>query len=119
MLVIRILKFTAVSVVLSAVLLFILAVLSYTTAISDAALSIFVYASVVLSVFVGALLCARAAGERVLLNALAQSALYYALLLALTFILNGSVTPSTHFAAMSAGIFASGVLGAITGGKGK
>lgn len=117
MFMLRVCKCTAVSVILSAIFLFILAVLSYASPISEKTITVLVYVSVVLCVFVGALLAAHSAQSKALFNAIAVSILYYVIVFALTFVINKAISPNTHFITMSAGILAAGILGAVMGSK--
>ncbi len=110
-----ILKCAGVSAFLTALFIFVIALLSCFTGASETTLTIAVYASVIISVFAGAFACVKAAGGKALLHALFLTALYYALLAAATFAINGSLVPNSHFFTMTAGIFAAGILGAVLG----
>ena len=110
-----VLKCTGISVFLTVLLVFIISLLSYFTGVAETTLTIMVYASVVLSVFIGSFICVRNTESKALLHALILSAAYYALLVAVTLLINGTITPNSHFFTMTAGIFASGILGAVLG----
>ena len=111
----RIIKCTGISAFLTVLLVFIISLLSYFTALNNTTLTAVVYASVALSVFLGALICVKGAQGKALFHALILTLFYYALLAAATFAINGAIVPGTHFFTMTAGIFASGILGAVLG----
>ena len=110
-----VLKCTGISVFLTVLFVFIISLLSYFTGAAETTLTIMVYVSVVLSVFLGSLICIRNTDGKALFHALILSAAYYALLVAVTLLINGIITPNSHFFTMTAGIFASGILGAVLG----
>lgn len=113
--IISVLKCAGVTVFLTALLVFVISLLSYFTGISETTLTITVYVSVVLSVFIGSLIAAKVTGTKVLLHSLLVSVIFYALLAAITFLINGTLVLNPHFFTMTAGIFASGILGAVLG----
>ena len=113
--IISVLKCTGVSAFLTALFVFIISLLSYCTNMSETTLTIMVYASVVLSVFLGSLICVKSAGGKALLHALLLSIIYYAALVGVTLLINGAIAANSHFFTMTAGIFASGILGAVLG----
>ena len=110
-----ILKCTGVSAFLTVLFVFIISLLSYFTGAAETTLTIMVYVSVVLSVFLGALICVKNAEGKALLHALILSVIYYAVLVGVTLLINGMITTNSHFFTMTAGIFASGILGAVLG----
>ncbi len=110
-----ILKCTGISALLTVLLVFATALLSYFTNMSETSLTIAVYASVVVSVFLGSFICVKASGGKALIHALITTSLFYAALAAATFVINGAIVPNSHFFTMTAGIFASGILGAVLG----
>ena len=113
--IVSVLKCAGVSAFLTMLFVFIISLLSYFTNMSETTLTIMVYASVVLSVFLGALLCVKNTQSKALLHALLLSVIYYAALFGITLLINGAVTPNSHLFTMTAGIFASGILGAVLG----
>ena len=110
-----ILKCTGISAFMTILFVFIISLLSYFTGAAETTLTIMVYVSVVLSVFFGALICVKSADGKALLHALILSAVYYAALVAVTLLINGAITTNSHFFTMTAGIFESGILGAVLG----
>lgn len=110
-----VLKCTLLSVVLTLLLIFGISLLSYFSAISEPTLTIAVYISTVLSVFVGAFIAARLADSKPLIASLLVSFIYYIILFLITLILNKHINPNSHFITMTVGIFASGILGAVIG----
>ena len=113
--IVSVLKCTGVSAFLTALFVFIISLLSYCTNMSETTLTIMVYVSVVLSVFLGALICVKSAEGKALLRALLLSVIYYAVLVGVTLLINRAIMPNSHFYTMTAGIFASGILGAVLG----
>ena len=113
--IISILKCAGASAFLTALFVFIISLLSYCTNMSETTRTIMVYASVVLSVFLGSFICVRNAAGKALLHALILSVIYYAALVGVTLLINGAIAPNSHFFTMTAGIFASGILGAVLG----
>ena len=113
--IISVLKCAGVSAFLTALFVFIISLLSYCTNMSETTLTIMVYASVVLSVFLGSFICVRSAEGKALFHALILSVIYYAVLVGITLLINGAIATNSHFFTMTAGIFASGILGAVLG----
>ena len=112
---ISVLKCTGLAVFMTLLFVFVISLLSYFTGINESTLTVMVYVSVVLSVFISALACVRSAGGKSLVHALLVSLVFYAVLVAVTFAINGAIVPGNHFFTMTAGIFASGILGAVLG----
>lgn len=108
-------KCALLTIVLSLFFVFVLSLLSYFTNITDTTLTILVYASTVLSVFLGAFISVKITDTKALFTALLVSVMYYAFLLGTTFAINKGVAINSHFITMTAGIFASGILGAVLG----
>ena len=108
-------KCALLSVFLTVLFVFVISLLSYCTDMSDTTLTIAVYASVAAAVFAGSLICVKLTDAKALLHALLLTAVYYALLVGATFAINGSLALNCHFFTMTAGIFASGILGAVIG----
>ena len=113
--VVQSLKCTLISIIIIFVLVYILAVISYTTGISNSTLTVCVYLSAIFSVLIGTLISARICDTKPLISSLITGLVFYAVILGITFILKHNITFNTHFFAMSAGIFATSVLGAIIG----
>ena len=109
------LKCAGVSAFLTALFVFIISLLSYCTNMSETTLTVMVYASVVLSVFLGSLICVKTTGTKALLHALLLTVIYYAALVGVTLLINQAIATNSHFFTMTAGIFASGILGAVLG----
>ncbi len=109
------LKCAIISVVTAIVCIFILAVVSYTTGISNQTLTACVYITAILSVFIGTFLSARVSDTKPLVSAVITGLIFYAVIAVLTLILKHGITLNTHFFAMTAGMMATSVLGAIIG----
>lgn len=110
-----ILKCTLFSVLLSAVLFFILAAVEYFTNISETVITPLVYGAVILSVLAASIVLAKAADNKVLIHTMVLCAVYVLILIGLSFAVNGQAVFTTHFLALMGGIFAAGVLGAVIG----
>lgn len=113
--IISVLKCAGLSALLTVIFVFVISLLSYFTGISETTLTAMVYISVVVSVFIGSLIAAKVTGSKPLLHSLLLTVIYYAVLVAVTVAINGTIVPNSHFATMTAGIFAAGILGAVLG----
>lgn len=110
-----ILKGTAFSLIVTFVFILLLSLITYFTDIDSKITSIGVYASVVISVTLGALISAKKCEKSVLPHAMAVSVIYLAVLICVSAALNHTLMLNGHFITMTAGIFAAGFLGAVLG----
>ncbi len=106
---------TFLSLLISAVLVCILAVVVYFSNISDRTVSAVIFAISAVSVFLGALVLAKNITSRGLLNGLALAGVYFAILFIVSLLANGIVTPSFSNILRLLSILASGGLGGILG----
>ena len=110
-----ILKGFAVAVVMMFLVLIILSAITYFTAAAQKFLNAGMYIGAALSVFTGALTCAKTSGSRLLINCLCMALLYLLLLIVCSVLKNGGVTLNAHFFTVCAGTLLCSVLGAIVG----
>ncbi|MDD6735572.1 MAG: TIGR04086 family membrane protein [Clostridiales bacterium] len=111
----KILKAVLLSLIISIVLAGILSVIVYFSDMSDRTVSMLVSAASAVSVLAGALVLAKNIERGGLLNGLAVAAGYYAVLLAVSLIVNGSVGFGAYNLLRLAVILASGMLGGVLG----
>lgn len=111
----KLLKAVLLSLIISVVLVGLFSVIVYFTDISDRAVSgtIFVFSAV--SVFMGALVLAKNVDRGGLANGLLTAVGYFAVLTAICFAVNGSVSPDLHNILRFAACAASGMLGGVIG----
>lgn len=93
----------------------ILSVITYFTNADSKMITVGVYAGVVAGVTLGSLIAAKKCEKMVLVHAMAVSAIYLAVLVLISVILNKGFQLNGHFLTMTAGILGSGFLGAVLG----
>lgn len=103
------------SLLISIILVFILAMVVYFSNISDRAVSGIIFAISCLSVFFGGLVLAKNIESRGLLNGVILAGVYFAILLAVSFLVNGTVSISPGNILRLLSILASGGLGGVLG----
>ena len=106
---------TLLSLLISFILVFILAVVVYFSNVSDRVVTSAIFAVSCLSVFLGALILAKNIESRGLLNGLMLSGVYFAILFVVSLLANGSVALSFGNILRLLSILASGSLGGILG----
>ena len=112
-----IVKGLIVSVLLTAISLFVLSLISYFTNAEQKYLNIAMYFMSAVSVFVGAILCTRVSGEKILLNGLTYSLTFILVLVAVSIFKNGSVATNMRFFSVCAGVILSSFVGVIVTNK--
>ena len=106
---------TVVFSVVTALVFFAVAVVSYFTDITASLTNILFYIGTALGVFLGAVSAARNSGTKVLFNSLAVSVMCILILVAVSFAVNGKVKMDMHFLTVSLASLLSGFLGAVAG----
>lgn len=106
---------TFLSLLISLVLVCVLAIVVYFSNISDRTVSGVIFAISCLSVFFGALILAKNVENRGLLNGIALAGLYFAVLLVVSLLVNGTVSVSPGNILRLLSILASGGLGGVLG----
>ncbi|MBQ7986355.1 MAG: TIGR04086 family membrane protein [Clostridia bacterium] len=106
---------TFLSLLISLVLVFVLAIIVYFSNISDRTVSSIIFAISCLSVFLGALILARNIASGGLLNGLVLAGIYFAVLLLISILANGTVGVSMGNFLRLLSILASGGLGGVLG----
>ncbi len=106
---------TFLSILISLVLVCILAIVVYFSNISDRAVSGIIFAISCLSVFLGALILAKNIENRGLLNGAVLAGVYFAILLVISLLVNGTVSVSVSNILRLLSILASGGLGGVLG----
>ncbi|MBQ3472129.1 MAG: TIGR04086 family membrane protein [Clostridia bacterium] len=112
-----VLRASAISIGLTAVILFIVSLLAYFTSVSDTVITICAYAAVILGVMCGSALIAHGAAEKKLAHVALMCAIFAAVLITVSLILNGRLTFNVHTAGIIGGIIASAFLGAVIGNR--
>ena len=110
-----VLRGSAISLALTAAIIFIFALLAYFTQISDGVITIGAYSAVILGVMCGSALIAHGAPEKKMAHVALMCAVFTAVLIALSFILNGRIAFNAHTAGILGGIIAAAFLGAVIG----
>ena len=110
-------KGAIVSVLFAVLVLFILSLLEYLTAISPSVIGIGSYVAVILGMLLGAIIITRAADSKRLIHVMLAAVIYICVLLALSMILNGGAYFNSHTAAVVAGILGAALLGCVIGNK--
>ncbi len=110
-----ILKGTVFSFAVTLAVILLLSLIMYFTELDTKIATIGVYAGVVISVALGAVIAAKKCEKSVLPHAMAVSVLYLAALVIMSAALNHTLHFNTHFLTMTVGIFAAGFLGAVIG----
>ena len=108
-------KGTLISYLITALVLSILSILTYLNILSERNASIILFAAAVISVFIGALGCSKASGEKVLLNALSVSVLFCIVLLVISVTVNGGIIFHPRNLSLLGSVFAAGLMGALFG----
>lgn len=112
-----VLRGSAISLALTAAVIFIFSLLAYFTPISDGVITIGAYSAVILGVLIGSALIARAAPEKKLAHVALMCAVFTAVLVAVSFLLNGRIAFNAHTAGILIGIAAAAFLGAVLGNR--
>ena len=99
------------------VLVFIIAVASYSTDLSEGAAGVCAYAAAALGVFFGAYTSVVKARQNSLLHAMCVSAVYAAAIIAASLALNGRINTGIHSMSIMAGVALTGFLAAVIGGR--
>lgn len=110
-----ILKGTVFAFAVTFAVILILSLITYFTNADSKIITIGIYAGVVAGVTLGSLISAKKCDKMVLLHAMAVSAVYLAVLILISVVLNRSFQLNGHFLTMTAGILGSGFLGAVLG----
>ena len=101
-----------IAIVISAALIFITALLSYFTPISEGMSNVIVYIGAALGILLGAISAVRTSESKALFHAMSVSILF---LWIISFSVNGGIHFDMHFLAVTLGALFSGFLGAIIG----
>lgn len=112
-----VLKGSAISLAITIVILFVLSVLAYFTNLSDTIVIVGAYAAIILGVMTGAVLISRGAPEKKLMHVALLCSVFTAVLVAVSFIMNGGITFNGHTAGIVGGIVGAAFLGAIIGNR--
>ena len=112
-----VLRASAISLGMTAAILFIFSLLAYFTSMSDTVITIGAYAAVILGVMSGSALIAHGAPEKKLAHVALMCAVFIAVLTAVSFILNGRLAFNAHTAGIMGGIIAAAFLGAVIGNR--
>ena len=112
-----VLKGAAISLLITAILIFVLALLSYFTHIGENTVTICAYASVMVGIFIGSVLVSIGVQAKRLLHVIIMCTIYAVVLSSLSVVLNGSLTFNAHMAAVIGGMFAAALFGAIIGSR--
>mgnify|MGYP004478521217 CR=1 FL=1 len=104
-----------IAIVISAALIFITALLSYFTPISEGVSNVMVYIGAALGILLGAISAVRTSESKALFHAMSVSILFLVLLWIISFSVNGGIHFDMHFLAVTLGALLSGFLGAIIG----
>ena len=110
-----ILKGTALSFIFSAVALIISAVLVYFFVISEQTASIAVFAAIVIGVFISSFGTARANNSKILLNSMSIGVLFSVILLVVASIINKGFVMHTRTLALISAVIASDFIGVMFG----
>ena len=103
------------AVCMSAITLFVCAVLVYFNILSEKTVSIIVFIAAMLGVFIGSLGVSRTSEHRIILNALSVAVTFCLVLLLISTIVNHGIEPHTRTLALGGGIICAAFLGAIFG----
>ena len=106
---------TFISLLISIILVFILAVIVYFANISDRTVSAVIFAISVISVFFGGLILAKNVDNRGLVNGLLLAGVYFLVLFFVSMLINGKVAISLGNFLRLLSILASGGLGGVLG----
>ena len=106
---------TFISLLISIILVFILAVIVYFANISDRTISAVIFAISVISVFFGGLILAKNVDNRGLVNGLLLAGVYFLALFLVSMLVNGRVAISLNNFLRLLSILASGGLGGVLG----
>ena len=104
-----------ISVVIILLILFIMALLTYFTGISDSVTNVCVYIGMAFGVLLGAFFAAKSSGKKPLFNAMAVSIVCIAFLIILSLVMNGKIDFNMHFVAALIGCLLAGFFGAVIG----
>lgn len=106
---------TFLSLLISLVLIFVLAIVVYFSNITERTVSSVIFAVSVVSVFFGAFILAKNITSRGLLNGLVLAGVYFAVIFLISLLVNGTVTPSVNNFLRLLSILAAGSLGGVLG----
>ncbi len=110
-----ILKSSFFSILVTMVIIFILALLSYFTGIGEGVVSALVYAAVAAGALLGTIAVSKAAGSKVFIHSMLVCVIYLAVLVGVSVLINRGVSFNSHFFTMTAGVFCAGFLGCVIG----
>ncbi len=111
----KIIKGMLFSLAVSVVMMLVLAVFVYFMNIPDRTVSMLVFALSAIAVFLGALILARNISSRGLANGLIMAILYFAVLVGVSVIINGSVSFGMQNVMRMVSVLAAGMLGGVMG----
>lgn len=103
------------AVCISAITLFICAVLVYFNVLSEKTVSVIVFIAAILGVFIGALGVSRISEHRIIPNALSVAVIFCLVLLLISAIVNHGITLHTRTLALAGGSICAAFLGAVFG----
>lgn len=103
------------ALVLTAVFIFTAAAVMYFSDIDEKLVNIGIYASTAASMISGSVVTARSARSKVLLNCLITGFVYLAVMAVMTLIVKGGIFFNYHFFAVTGGVIACSIFGAVIG----
>lgn len=112
-----VLKGALISVLITLVQIFILALIAYFTRAGENVITIGAYASIIIGSLAGSVLVALSAPNKRFIHVMLSCAVYTLALVGVSFALNGAVMFNAHMAAVIGGIFAAALLGLILGNR--
>ncbi|MCI8405303.1 MAG: TIGR04086 family membrane protein [Clostridia bacterium] len=110
-----VLKGTVFSLIVTFVIIIVLSLLAYFTSIGEGALTIGVYAAVIIGVLIGSFALSKAAQGQCLIHSMLSSLAYLLILIGISFLINRQISFNTHFFAISGGVLAAGFVGSVIG----
>ncbi len=110
-----VIKGTIFAVLITFVIIFVLALLSYFTHVGETLITTLVYASVVIGVLMGTIAVSKAATGKIFIHAMLVCVLYLLILIGVSAIINKGITFNSHMLAIAGGTFAAGFLGSVIG----
>ena len=110
-----ILKGVITALVITFAVILVAAALLCFTELGEGAAGIIVYAGTAVGVIIGAVSAAKCAGRKTLFHCLGVAVIYLAIMALLTFFTKGNIVFNYHFLAVTAGVVACSVFGAVIG----